>query len=131
MKGPGAVEVILAAQDGGEVVEADRGVVVVGAEMGLLHAEDALMQGKGALQVTLDSQDTGEAARPSSEDVACWLVGALGQALARHILHQQVVLVGIRAAVEDGHDVGMAQPGRRAGLAAEPFHEGSWGIGLG
>jgi hypothetical protein len=53
--------------------------VVVGAEVDVLDGEDALMQGTGALQVTLDSQDMGEAARPSSEDVACWLVGALGQ----------------------------------------------------
>jgi hypothetical protein len=57
--------------------------VVVGTKMGLLDGEDALMQGTGALQVILGSQDTGEAARPSSEDVACWLVGALAKARTR------------------------------------------------
>jgi hypothetical protein len=52
------------------------------------------------------------------------LVGQqLGQALAGHILHHQIVLSGIRAAVEHGHDVGMAEAGRAAGLTPEPLHE--------
>jgi hypothetical protein len=34
-------------------------------------------------------------------------VKQLGQALARHILHHQVELFGVGAAVEHGHDVGM------------------------
>jgi hypothetical protein len=47
----------------------------------------------------------------------------LGQALAGHVLHHQKGLVGVGAAVEHGHDVGMAHPGRGAGLPPEPLHE--------
>ncbi len=47
-----------------------------------------------------------------------------GQGLARHVLHHDVMDVALGAAVEDGHDVGVAQGGGGAGLVAEPFHEG-------
>ncbi len=52
----------------------------------------------------------------------------LGQALARHVLHHQVMLVGIGAAVDPGHD-GLAQPGpgQGPGLPPEPStNDGSW-----
>jgi hypothetical protein len=46
-----------------------------------------------------------------------------GQALAFHVLHDQIVQVAVGAAVEDGHDVGMVKGGGGAGLPAEPGHQ--------
>jgi hypothetical protein len=53
--GPGAVEVALGVQDGGEVVEALGGIRVVGAQAGLADGQGALAEGAGAVEVALGS----------------------------------------------------------------------------
>jgi hypothetical protein len=74
--------------------------------------------GGGQRRADLDRELGGPAGRQPA-----LAVEQLGQALARHVLHHQVELFGVGAAVEHGHDVGMAQPGRGAGLPLEPLHE--------
>ena len=96
------------------------------AEIGHLHLPVRANQHVGRLDVAvhqplgvgggqgrghLDGQLDGPAGRQPA------LAGQqLGQVLARHVLHHQIGLVGVGAAVEHRHDVGMVQPRRGAGL---------------
>ena len=44
----------------------------------------------------------------------------LVQAMAGDVLHRVIADAVMHAVVEDAYDVGVVQPGRRAGLGAEP-----------
>jgi hypothetical protein len=74
--------------------------------------------GGGQRRAHLDGQLGGPAGRQRALPLQ-----QLGQTLTRHVLHHQIVEPRIGTAVEHRHDVGVAQSGCGAGLAAEPFDE--------
>jgi hypothetical protein len=57
VQGPGTVQIALAAQDVGDVVQAPGGVGVVVTKLGLANVKGTLVQRAGTVQVALVTQD--------------------------------------------------------------------------